>query len=362
MIRSAHLLCAVIFIAACFACAPLPALAPTSGIGTGNVNCKDTDFAGAVQVLGAAYDPSTLMPPAVNTMSLTPGTPPYQDLVAAFEAAPPKLQSSLCQVTVYIDPNYIDPNNPYSWGFRYRDQPSQRYIGLSAAIWGGPSLSSKAPPLSTYETKLLAYVMKKAGMPWPSSSGTPQPPKFATATSSGNSVDTSAMSVLAALSHELGHILWFDLIKGNNQNYDPKGFCKNTGTGYFDNSWSPFNPPPDWTALGVVSGTHATNTTQINNIQVALTSSPPDFANAASLIDSLLESNSRRRSRSKSNSDLWPSLFGAISPEEDFVETFGFYILTDKKTNNQMPVDSMKLNIWAAVITPGGALTYTPDP
>jgi hypothetical protein len=72
----------------------------------------------------------------------------------------------------------------------------------------------------------------------------------------------------------------------------------------------------------------------------------------------LLESNSK----SKSNSDLWPSLFGAISPEEDFVETFGFYILTDKKTNNQMPVNSMKLNIWATLITPGGAPTYTPDP
>lgn len=360
MIRYTHLLCATIFIAACFACAPLPPPAQTSGIGTGKANCEDTDFAGAVRVLGAAYDPSTLMPPTVNTTSLTPGTPPYQDLVAAFDAAPPKLQTSLCQITVYIDPNYIDPNNPYSWGFRYRDQPSKRYIGLSAAIWGGSSLSSNAPPLSTYETKLLAYVMKDAGMPWPSISGTPQPPKFATATSSGNPVDTSAMSVLAALSHELGHILWFDLIKGSNQNYDPKGFCKNTGTGYFDNSWLPVNQPLDWTALGVVSGTHATNMTQINDIQMALTSNTPHFATAASLIDSLLESNSK--SKSKSNSDLWPSLFGAISPEEDFVETFGFYILTDKKTNNQMPVNSMKLNIWATLITPGGAPTYTPDP
>jgi hypothetical protein len=150
------------------------------------------------------------------------------------------------------------------------------------------------------------------------------------------------------------------LIKGSNQNYDPKGFCKNTGTGYFDNSWLPVNQPLDWTALGVVSGTHATNMTQINDIQMALTSNTPHFATAASLIDSLLESNSK--SKSKSNSDLWPSLFGAISPEEDFVETFGFYILTDKKTNNQMPVNSMKLNIWATLITPGGAPTYTPDP
>jgi hypothetical protein len=353
MVRYAHLLCVIILSAACFACAPISTApippappTPTSGIGTGKANCKDTDFAGAVQVLGAAYDPSTLTPPAVNTTPLTPGTPPYQDLVAAFDAAPPKLQSSLCLVTVYID-----PNNTFSWGFRYPRQPSQHYIGLSANLWGGSSLSLHADILSIYETKLLAGVMQQAQMPWPPILGTPQPPKFATATSSGSSVDSSAMSVLAALSHELGHILWFDLIKGNNQNYDPKGFCKSTGTGYFDNSWSSFNPPPNWTALGVVSGTHAANTTQIQNIQVALTSRPPNFANAASLIDSLLESNS--------NSDLWPSLFGSISPEEDFVETFVFYILTDKKTNSQMPVTSMPLDIFA---TPAAAPAYTPDP
>jgi hypothetical protein len=351
MIRSALLLCAAIIAAACSACVERKPVV-TSGLGTGTTTCTPTDFADAVKVLGGApYTPQYLTPPTTSTTmtSLQSGTPPYQDLVAAFSMASPAFRSKLCLISVYIDPFATNS----SWGFRNPNDTSQRYIGLSATLWGA-SIASHAQPLHVYETNLLANVMNAGGMPWPTNSMT-KPPQFTA--SSGASFDTPATSVLAALAHEFGHILWFDLIKGSSGSalYDPTTFCRDAtkpNSGYFDRSWLlPVSPPNNnWTAFGYITGTHISGTNQIQYLKTYLTEPQPDFGTAARLLNSFYASDSM------STSDLWPGLFGAISPNEDFVETFTLYVLT---TDSAVQVTSMPLNIYdgSGSSTP----SYKPD-
>src|SRR5208282_3547967 len=96
MIRAALLLCAGIIIATCFACVPAPpqmvgsAAPPAPGTGTGNQNCTAADFAAGVQVLQAAYNPTAPTPPpsSIATVGVGQNTPIWNDLVAAFGAAP----------------------------------------------------------------------------------------------------------------------------------------------------------------------------------------------------------------------------------------------------------------------------------
>jgi hypothetical protein len=173
------------------------------------------------------------------------------------------------------------------------------------------------------------------------------------------SVDTPAMAVLAALSHEYGHILWYDVLKANPSNYSPNSFCRQTGIGFFDNAWiTPINTPLPWLFFGETTTVDGrtdrhTGTIQIQDLKNAITGTPPDFQTAAKLLNAFYASD-------VGNPDgVWPSLFGAISPEEDFVETFRVYILSSPATNMGMPVISMPLNIYSTPleISP----RYTPN-
>jgi hypothetical protein len=261
----------------------------------------------------------------------------------------------LCGLTAV----YIDPSNTFSWGFRDRSTPQNRYIGLSQQyLWG--SAGTTSPPIySQFETNLLAQVMAGLQMPWPQSPPLPapqfpNPPTFSTAYNDQTPVDVPAMTVLAALAHEFGHVLWYDLIKASNgDQYDPTQFCQNTGTQFFKNSWYRVSRPSPWVGFVTPSDDHATGVTKLVYLQNALNSNPPDFTAAARLLNSLYanENNGNK-------SGVWGSLFGAISPEEDFAETFKMYIMTRDDTNNGQPVTSMALNIFSQ---PGNSPKYTPD-
>ncbi|MBV8118313.1 MAG: hypothetical protein JO081_00035, partial [Alphaproteobacteria bacterium] len=287
----------------CGGCAPPPSAPPSpaipsaapslaiSGTGTGTAGCTAQAFANAVQVLGTNYIPSTLNPPNVPTTFLSSSTQTWQDLVAAFNAAPPSFRQKLCLTTVYINPTSCAGTSylcfgANSWGFRNPRDNTQRYIGLSQSLWSG----GQAPALSVFEKNILAEVMQQQGMPWPPASGqVPPPPAFSHAVNGSTSVDTPAMAVLAALSHEYGHILWYDVLKVNPSNYSPNSFCRQTGIGFFDNAWiTPINTPLPWLYFGettTVDGRtdrHA-GTLQIQDLKNAV--NKPDFQKAAKLLN-----------------------------------------------------------------------------
>jgi hypothetical protein len=325
MFRSAHLLCGTIFMAACFACAPLPPPAPPlppAPITLGTCAGGST-FLSHVSLLAAGYNPRNLgTPPANSSGQLT--TQEQTDLNNAFIASPPRFQKALCN----LDGIYIDPSNVHSWGFR-NPGTGKRYVGLSqAALWGGTG-QSPAPKYSDSETSLIQQVLGTIGAPWPTSTNTiPNPPSFSAAENvspSGvvRSVDTSAMTVLAALAHEYGHILWFDLIKGNPLvlSYDPAKFCRSNpkvaGNGFFDSSWQTVHQPPDYLDFAELPPIDKHYNGLILTQDLINTINGQQWSTAANYLNLFYSPDTLNNSSNENG--VWPSLFGSISPEEEFV-------------------------------------------
>jgi hypothetical protein len=390
MIRSAILLCAGTIVAACFACTPVPQhlLDSGTGTGTGNKNCSAQEFANAALLLPAGYNPGNLNPPSGNYSAVAPNSPIWNDLIAAFTAAPAKFRRGLCLTTIYINQTACTGSGPCfginSWGYRNPSNTPQRYIALSQTLWPGGG-QSPAEPYSKYETDMIAQVLanlQPTQAPWPPASDTvPTPPTFQPAVNVSPSgaitaVDTtgttSGMTVLAALAHEYGHILWYDLVKGTAPNYKPKdlydltAFCKSKGKHFFVNSWSAATTTQPYYFANFAQGTdyngnyysHYGTEMQLSQLASDINTTR-SWGAAATDLNNLYDSDVTPQASNQNIDGIWPSLFGSVSPEEDFVETFKNYILTRKDTNGGYPITSMPLYIYAIpqLINPA----YTPD-
>ena len=356
MIRSVLLHCVLILAASCFACAPLPPpppYPPSPLVAT----CPDgSTFLSHVSMLAANYNPGKFETPTASSTSLS--NQEQADLSAAFIAAPMRFQKALCNLSGI----YIDPSASYSWGFRDPKTQQYRYIGLSQQSLWGSSGQSSPPNYSSSETTLICQVLVQLSAPWPpappcpaaSTTTAPNPPTFSGATNTNTttnvttSVDTPAMTVLAALAHEYGHILWYDLIRGNNKSdYVPADFCRSypgvRGDGFFDKSWSSVRIPARFLTFAYLSSDqHISGDVQTTTLTSAINSQ-----NWPSVVNYLNEYFTPYSSSNKPNG-VWPSVFGSISPEEDFVETFKIYIMTKPDTNGGAPVTSMPLKLYAA--------------
>jgi hypothetical protein len=170
------------------------------------------------------------------------------------------------------------------------------------------------------------------------------------------SVDTSAMTVLAVLAHEYGHILWYDLVKDNSvgDNYVPAEFCRShpgvRRDGFFDNSWNRVSVPDVFLTFAKTSPDQHIQ----GNVQTAALTSAINSKQWNTVANDL---NAYFTPASAANPNgVWPSVFGSVSPEEDFVEIFKIYIMTRPETNSGLPVTSMPLNLFVP-----GQPTLMPD-
>lgn len=248
------------------------------------------------------------------------------DLGMAFCIAPPFLQQDLLSLSaIYINPcadasscgtaNPVvcDPNNcnlpdqqiiDTSWGFRERPQQSAsggRYIATSAGLWSG---GNHAPDLDRFETRMLSQLLKWSGPQYQPSASTQGRPE---------------LTVLAVLAHETGHVRWYDVnARVPGQGYDPNGLCNR---GFFVVSWQGnVNAPPRWRHFGDREGRHKTGDVQTRDIDNAIASN--DLTTAGKLLDRMYAAN-----------DPWASFFSAISPDEDFIETYKFFALMQANPN-----------------------------
>jgi hypothetical protein len=126
------------------------------------------------------------------------------------------------------------------------------------------------------------------------------------------------MTVLAALAHEVGHIWWNDLFKDpNSNNYSFDKFCNKK----FFYSWKQHITPParPWRYFGDLDGRneHETDTATDNVSQTELNSA----INNSSAANSILKRIYAKKGR-------WASVLAAFSPDEDFVETFEYVVMT----------------------------------
>jgi hypothetical protein len=333
MRRSILLLSVLIFAGLCSACTQSPS--PTSGL-----SCN---FVANIQVLKPGYFPyptSNHYSPPTNLVNIQQN---YQlrtqisgDLSQAFSNAPQRVQDDLCALTgVFIDSSSClngDVNNcqnvtnafPVSWGYRSSDNQDRgkMYIAIPGTLWAG---SANAMPLSVYEQTVLSNFARKAGN---SSWGT-TPHPFPTISSA--TPDASWAAVLAALSHELGHVKFNFTIhpmgtSGRNYKFAALQPCS-TGTSSsipdFFSGWSYGNNPkkliPEDTWRQFSDQKSDDNGTVVDH---SMAPTLNDFRNSANDPNQLLYT------LYTGTNQPWASFWGAWSPDEDFVETYVLYALS----------------------------------
>jgi hypothetical protein len=293
-----------------------PALAQVQVCTSGSLN--------PVPFVVTPYAPATNTAPTAQTFQSRPVINDVQtDLANAFAAASTDFKYKLCGLNgIFIDPSGCadpGPGNPYdpttcnlsgaliagfSWGLRtYPPNPSprKRYIGLSLGLWNNTNTKNPnyqwpcppshfcAPPFEKFYKAFLDTVAHVDG----SSSIAVKPDPFG---------PNPAMSVLAVLAHEFGHVYWFD------------SFVPNPG-GSFSNNFCGgiFYPRGNWGGSAVdvpFSG---------GNRFVFFGDTLP---HPGSHVPGL-----PRTLHAVHTSGNWASALAAFSPNEDFVETFELSVL-----------------------------------
>jgi hypothetical protein len=279
-------------------------------------------FIQAVKFVAEPFDPQN--PGAGPQPTTQPLGALQADLQSAYSIAPAYLRSQLCQ----LDGIFITTDG-HSWGFR-NIATGQRYIALSTSLWSGNPAS--AITLDAYENRVLGPPLS-----WPTSDASR--PNYLPATPNGGS-----MTILAALAHEFGHVLWADILiypRGSNPN--SANFCGRE----LDKSWTGGPLPASWTAFGDVDpnqadvpdddvndppgqGDPSAGNVHIKKLLDALRSQPPQIERAHQILRRLL---ARPRP--------YPSLLGAFSANEHFVETFMLYTMMSATT----PLTSAPLQV-----------------
>ena len=366
MIRSALLLCAALLGAACFACAPPPPVAglpppPPPLAQVCDVNNENSFVPSKVFMLDIQhrpYDPTTFGdPPALAAANLPPST--VNDLTQAFRNAPLFFRQHLCNLNgVFIDPTACSGPSECSgrsWGFR-DPRTGRMYIGVSLNfLWpsGGP-----APTLTNYETTLLQWQLASLDSSL-QSWGTDGPPFFSSRYAN-DPADTPAMTVLAALAHELGHVRWYTVnvpVPGSFA-YDWRYLipCPNSNHSFFDESWS--YPDPGalqqayyWRYALDVAPRSVTHVDPPQNKDIQAPGSVPALRYDVA--------------RLHNQSHPWASLQASLTPDHDFVETYVFNVLTHNVTVNPVLapyVQSLLLTVPGVGYAPDVPFDYFKNP
>jgi hypothetical protein len=376
MIRSALLLCATILGLACSACtAPTPVAGgpppppPPVTCNAGDVNSfvpskvSVLDAAGGWTPYPSGANPGYGEPPKLLGGLLAANT--ADDLTQAFSAAPIFFRQQLCGLdSVFVDPtpcSGVDHCSDRSWG--YRDPTSGKmYIGLSAnGLWPG---GTHAPVLTQYETDQLRWQLWRLnGLNWPSG-GPYFSSRYGQPFDPGRPLDTdpavtSAMTVLAALAHELGHVRWYQLnvkIPGSFE-YDFSHTlipCQNdTTTSFFDDSWDYDMwalQPPKWRgAVALEPRLPAHVPAHVSLPSVQATTNPGTPAALGTTLASLYN-----------RGHPWASLLASLTPDHDFVETHVFDVLTRNSTLGD-PVAHPYVRSLELIVPVAGGVTVARD-
>jgi hypothetical protein len=302
MTRNALVLCAGIIAAVCFAYLPAPFSSPTAAAAPPLGACAF----GNITMVDPKFDPTNASGTPTSAGSIP--TNVQTDLTNAYNLAPTFFKKQLCA----LDGIFIAPASSGSWAFRNITN-GRKYLALSMSLWSGGS----APAFSAYENIVVQRLLEG----W---MGPRHPPKH-------DYSDASAVTVLSALAHEYGHILFYvTLVKPYHNPPDFTAFCGGT---FFSRSWASLPSDPNlWRNYGDIVGTHATGDVQIQDIKNALPhGNGPDIHGAGGLVDKIYNPAMGR----------WASLFAAFSPDEDFVETFKLFVLK----NSGAPLNSLPIQI-----------------
>ncbi|MBV9824584.1 MAG: hypothetical protein JO001_02730 [Alphaproteobacteria bacterium] len=273
--------------------APAPASPPPFAHAAADIPCSDgSSITSKVVELAAAYDPANngTSPPQAGGLST------YGALVqSAFNLAPQDLRNRLCALDhIYIDQFDTDHS---AWGIRDR-KSLKRHIGISKKLLD--SISSSTITYADYETEILHRLLWKAH--------TPEPTWLQGLTYTVVTPDTSAVATLAILAHEIGHTLWWN-----------KGIpnLKCSGTTFHEITWKePVSIPRGYHKFRERQSNEPSEDFDIDDMIALLQGGTPAQLNqlSADLQTVYQDAN-------------WVGLFSFVAPDEDFIETYKYWIL-----------------------------------
>ena len=298
--------------------------------------------------------------PPVDTKQPMNNPTIIQDLTQAFNAAPDFFKNQLCSLTkIYIDRtgcSSYDPNTCTAvpaealWAFRAFDgtgKSAGEFIGTWLGLWK----EGHVPVLSKYETARLENLLN-----WTSS--TPPVADFA-------NPDSSAMTMLAVLAHEVGHIFWYDafVVQANGE-ANPGGttpdfshFC--SGTFYTSGATPGGLPQGSWLAPPTVSTTrwvsfgdprnyHKTDDMDLTKLIADLNKRARNYPEAGDLLHAIYSG--QQLDGTNAQNGRWASALAAFSTDEDFVETFQLFVLMHALTQAQVsgPLQNLRVIIYGS--------------
>jgi hypothetical protein len=352
-----------------FACAiPAP---PQSGVAAPPIRtaavCSVSTFLSKVVYLQQTMPPFSLpdsgfaKQPPVDTEQRMNNPIIIQDLTQAFNAAPDFFKNQLCSLTkIYIDrtgcsTSTYDPSTctvtpaEALWAFRAFDgtgKSAGEFIGTWLGFWQ----QGHVPVLSQFEKLRVQNLLN-----WTSSN----PPVVDLA-----NPDTSAMTMLAVLAHEVGHIFWYDafVVKANGDanpggDTDFSHFCSGkfytpvvTPGGIPEGSW--LTPPTvsttRWVSFGDPRNYHKTDDVDMTKLVVDLNRRRPNYPEAGDLLHAVYSG--QQLDGKNSQNGRWASALAAFSTDEDFVETFQLFVLMHAQTQAQVsgPLQNLRVIIYGS--------------
>lgn len=323
MIRNILLLCAGILAATCFACAQPFAPAPPPTFTVNTVDCTSpAAFAASIQRLDASFVPNPTGPPGSSPKPGGSVANPnvVADLTNAFALAPQRLRNQLCGtpgnpgVAVFIQDC---PANSAcvagSWGYRKRST-GEKFIALSQGLWQTIGIGS-AMPYTDFETAVLANLLGASGVAKYQSASNNRP----------------EMTVLAALTHEMGHILLWD-----STGWTMNRACPNPHVGLPDRFWQiswrdPAAPPTPFHGFGdEFPGARRINLLDKNQIRNEVLAG--QIGPARSDLQQIYHGE-------------WASLLANVAPDEDLIESYKLFILNTANNVGSGPLTSLKIDI-----------------
>jgi hypothetical protein len=296
-----------------------------------------------------------------------------QDLTQAFYTAPDFFKNQLCSLTnIYIDrtgcSSYaassctvaLAPADPL-WAFRAFDS-AHNSAGEFIGTWLGLWQQGHAPVLSGFETTRLQNLFN-----WTSSN----PPVADYA-----NPDISAMTTLAVLAHEIGHVFWYDafVVNGNGDTYpggpgDFTQFCNGNGNFYTPSvggSWlaPPTVPTGRWVSFGDPRNYHKPDDMDMTKLVADLNKKTKNYPEAGDLLHAIYSG--QQLDGTNTQNGRWASALAAFSTDEDFVETFQLFVLMHAQTQPQVPssgpLQNLRVTIYGSKKNVGGRIVpYSDD-
>ena len=336
-----------------FACATPPIPPRAGGVAApplrGVVVCSLGTFLSKVHYLAQTSPPFSLpdvgfqnAPPIDTSTPIDPNGTIASDLTDAFNTAPDFFRNQLCNLTgVYIDRTGCTNYDPSSctgpdpsdrlWGFRAfddRGNSAGEFIGTWLALWqkGG---HGHAPVLSKFEKGRLQALLN-----WSKPGDKPPAHELV-------QPDTVAMTVLAVLAHELGHVFWYDafVVKadGSPNPGGPADFSKFCGGSFYEpvgvgeqGSWllPPTVSDERWVSFGLPRNYHKADDVDMTKLGFDLDKGR--FPDAGDLLHGIYSG--QLPDGTNAQNGHWASALAAFSTDEDFVETFQLFVLMHART------------------------------